>query len=171
MLRLADLDLKNGATIVELIYECCAWYPKKEGINALIDCGKQTTGENEIVSSIFEFKNARGLNCLQALFNMSALYNIRNNRYPDNALFSKIEESVLYLVKLARLNDLGSERIMYGLDFYNSDEVNQLIKRTKRQAIIDEELNSLLSIDLFDPLWVKANFENYTVSSGFKTVF
>ena len=113
VLELAELDLKKGTSIGELVFDCCRCFPKKEALEKLMEEAKRTESERNVVDSVFDYENQEGDTCMISLFDMATLYrNRNNNKYPSGPILREIEESVEYLIDLAKRFDLNLEEIL-----------------------------------------------------------
>ena len=123
LLKLAEVDLKKGTSIGELVYTCCQYCPNREAIRSLIGLGHQR--ESEVVSRVFEFEQQDGSNCLIALFNVANFFvNMRDtapksvlqtykHRWDQTPAFlADIEESIVFLIRLARSANLDLDKIL-----------------------------------------------------------
>ena len=67
-----------------------------------------------LAKSIFEFVDEDGYNCLLIVFDMMHRYKNRTRKYPDSSMpmFTEIESTVRYLLKLAEDNNLDMDKII-----------------------------------------------------------
>ena len=112
VLELAELDLKKGTSIGKLVYRCCRRFPKKEALEKLIEVAKRTEGERNGMESVFDYGSQEGYSCMIALFEMANRYIKNDNKYPSGPMLGDIEESVAYLIDLAKKFDLNLEKIL-----------------------------------------------------------
>ena len=65
-----------------------------------------------LAKSIFKFANK--YNCLLAMFDMVSGYNVKTGKYADSSMpmFTEIESTVRYLLKLAEDNNLDMNQII-----------------------------------------------------------
>ena len=125
LLKLAELDLKKGTSIGELVFTCCQCCPKKEAVRSLIDLAKQGESQEKVVGRIFEFEQQEGVNCLIATFRMAAVFeHVRENAPPSvlqkfkhrwdetPAFLADIEETCIFLIRLARSANLDLDKIL-----------------------------------------------------------
>ena len=112
MLKLAELDLKRGTTIPELVFKCCQFYPNIEALEKLIELGNQNeTGEN-VVKSVLEFQDHNGDSCLTYIFQMATAYSQETDEDPSGSMLHDIEESCTYLIYLAKSLNLDLTKIL-----------------------------------------------------------
>ena len=113
MLELAKLDLQKGTTIPELIFACCQFFPRQEALEKLIELGKQSETDKEVAKSVLEFQHQTGHSCLIVTFNMANKYRNRNNgEYPSGPMLHEIEETIFYLIDLAKCFNLDLKKIL-----------------------------------------------------------
>ena len=113
VLELAELDLKKGILIGELVFDCCQSFPKKEALEKLMEVAKRTQSERTVVESIFDYEDEQGYSSIIILFDMATWYRNQNNReYPSGPMLRDIEESVAYLIDLAKKFDLNLKKIL-----------------------------------------------------------
>ena len=109
MMQLAKLDLQKETSITELVFSCCLWFPKKDALQSLIELGKQTQSEEEVVRAVFGYSDHNGMNCLKAL---SDLKSRCKRTIAPSPMLGDIEESRLYLIDLAKSSTLDLDRIL-----------------------------------------------------------
>ena len=142
MLELAELDLKRGTSIGELVYHCCRCFPIKEALEKLMEVAKRTESERNVVESVFDYEDQEGYNCIIALFTMAIWYRNKNKKYPSGPMLREIEESVAYLIDLAKKFGLDLKKIINHTTksgvtlFFQASAVSEKI--TKR--LIEEEV-------------------------------
>ena len=140
ILELAKLDERMGTTVAELIFSCCRWFPQKEALECLIELGKQTEAEEEISKSIFAFQGLDNSSCLAALFQHATEMQQHIQCSPDDSMLYVIEKSTLFLVDLARANNISWEKILHQpkpvIDFVNEiklhhdEQINQKLAKS-----------------------------------------
>ena len=154
LLKLAKLDLEKGTTIGELVFSCCAWFPKKEAIESLIDLGKKNESEEKVIRSLFEFHDHEGFNCFTVIFNMTNAYHNRNYEHASGHMLVEIEESCQFLIKLVKSAKLDSEYILNyttdsGVNLFSSASrysktiMKQLLKETNEHGNKVVRVNSI----------------------------
>ena len=53
LLKLAKLDIEKGATIPELVFTCCWYFPKKEAIESVLQLRKENETEKKAFKSVY----------------------------------------------------------------------------------------------------------------------
>ena len=160
LLKLAELDLSKGATIGELIFSCCQCFPNQEAIKSLIELGKQSQSEEQVIKQVFEFRSQNGANCLSFIFHMATWYRIKNKgKHPFGPMLVDIEESFQYLIELAKSANLDLDEILSHTDkngetlffqalIYSVKITEQLLIINDQPGRIDAEANEILKQEL-----------------------
>ena len=112
ILELVKLDRRKGTTIPELIFKCCWYFPKKEALEKLLEVGKQTQTEKEVVKSVLEFTNNEGASCLISTFQMAVRYREKTDEYPSGQMMHDIEDSCIYMIDLAKRFNLDLKKTL-----------------------------------------------------------
>ena len=113
VLEFAKNDLKKETLIGELVYHCCRRFPKKRALEKLMELAKRTESERKVVKSVFDYEDQDGQSCLISLFEMTAGYRVKNNgKFPSGPMLPDIEESVEYLIDLAKKFDPNLKKIL-----------------------------------------------------------
>ena len=112
VVKFAKLDLDKGASIGQLVHDCCSYFPKKEALEKLIEVANTTESEKNVVESIFDYEDQEGYTCMISLFDMATSYRKMNKKYPAGPMLRDIEESFVYLIELAKNFDLDFEKII-----------------------------------------------------------
>ena len=78
-----------------------------------MEVAKQNESERNVVESVFDYEDQQGGSCMIALFDMANWYRIENNdNYPSGRMLLDIEDSVAYLIDLAKKFDLDLNNIL-----------------------------------------------------------
>ena len=195
LLKLADLDLKKGESVGELVFSCCEWFPNKEAIENLVELGKQNDGGEKVVERIFEFNNYRGDNCLTILFEIAA--------NPSGTKLRAIEETCLFLIELVKTAKLDLDKVLnhknkigdglFSKALIYSEEITQvLLIEYVQLGRIDTAANEILKQELKEEweditykeirenpdsfgfmseyLWATANFKEFSSSAKISTM-
>ena len=122
MEKLARLDLRKGATIPELVLDCCSSFPKKTAIKKIIEIGKElvvlngeltNSTKEELAKETFNFRDQDGNNCLMALFSLPSKYHNKKEKRPDNEpMMHEIEISCRFLIQYAKSNNVDLMTIL-----------------------------------------------------------
>ena len=149
MEKLARLDLKEGATIPELILTCCEIFPRKTAIEKIIEIGKElvvlngeltNSTDEELAKETFNFRDQAGNNCLIALFSLPSQYKNKNDKIPENeAMMHEIEDSCRFLIQYAKLNNVDLMTIL-----------NATTEHGKTLFFKASHFSESIAIDLFD---------------------
>ena len=111
--ELAKLDVQKGVKIPQLIFSCCNYIAKKEAIEKLIELGKQREADKKVAKSVLDFQDQFGDSFLGISFDMAAKYRVRNNfKCPSGPMLREIEESIFYLLDLAKCFNLNLKKIL-----------------------------------------------------------
>ena len=86
---------------------------EKEALEKLMEVAKQTESERNVVQSVFDYESENGYSCMISLLAMATCYrNRNNNEFPSGPMLRNIEESVVYLIDLAKKFELNLEKIL-----------------------------------------------------------
>ena len=123
ILELAKLDLQKGATISELIFSCCLFFPVRKALRKLLQLGNQN---EHFFAGVLEFHDNKGFNPLICLSNMATQYTNATKKYPSSSMVQGIEESFLAksnnldLVKILNQTTKDGETLFYKASFSES---------------------------------------------------
>ena len=176
IIRLAKLDIEEGATVAELVFWCCYYYPRKEAIEKLIEL--ETDSEERLVKNIFEFRGYQDINCLMSLFQLpnhhkfltkkhvfgrsetkTHVSNIKQKELINNREFTmlqNIENSCMHLIALAKCFSLDLEKILNHsrqngdtLILYASRYSEELTNFLLDQGVRDNSINNAFGTPSF----------------------
>ena len=113
MIQFARFDYTLGATIAEMIFDCCKHAPKKEFVENILALDK-TTDKATLVTSLFDYKSKNGANCLIVSFAMPIWYRNKTGAAPDatTGLMPEINKTIRYLIKLGDDHKVDMARVL-----------------------------------------------------------
>ena len=98
---LLQIDLEEEASVPELVFHCCRFFPVRSAIQKIIETGLQSSGQEiaHFAREVFEFQDQYGINCLSVLFQLAIDYKNSNGNVWDYNLemVREMENSFLYL--------------------------------------------------------------------------
>ena len=114
MIKLAQYDRVLGATIPEMILDCCRYTPKKELIKYLISLDTTSGDEATVMKNVLEYTNEDGYNCIMACFELATWYRIETDEYPEptTGMMTEVEDSIQMLIQLGETNNVDMKRVL-----------------------------------------------------------
>ena len=113
---LVRIDLKEGKSIPQLVFDCCKFFPVKSAIEKIIEIGLESSGQekSQLALEVIEFQDKHGIICLTALFQSAIEYRNYNDHVWDDDLHMarELENSFLYLFELGFYNNVDMMKVI-----------------------------------------------------------
>ena len=143
-------------TIAEIVFAICAFYPKKEIIELVLE----TTNEKDktaLISSIFEYENYTGHNCLLVALNFVMKCNDGNVLYPESPVIKDTEATVRHLIRL------GDDKNLKMMDILNHTRKDGVTLFHLSSVFIPSLANTLLerkvNVKTVDRIFITLSFK------------